>query len=158
MLTSGPAALGAELSEKLRQAAEEQKLSLTYDEEGNPETASAPFDVLISIMESQLRESTAALVDAYVSLLKRSSDPEEVRLASSPREHIFRLLFRNPTPQADRKWAETISNPEWQRRWDELFASIYQLPPTLTPEELDAEIEAGREASYNYQERRARRP
>jgi len=131
------------LNELLHRVISERKIEVVYDQEGKA-AAVLGFEHLMEILEAatpQLR-----LAREYV---KKLAELEQARvLALSAREG--ERLQRRELP-----WEAIKANPDWQQRWDTLLAEVRsQAPSDLSAEEIDAEIEAAREAVH--QEQRAR--
>jgi hypothetical protein len=128
----------------IRRVLTEDQIEVLFDEEGNPAVALLGFDRLMKIMEE---------ADPQIRILREHIQT----LVRKEQERVQALIAREPERLARRTlpWEAIKADPAWQQKWDALLADTRsRIPPDLTPEEIDAEIEAAREAVH--QEQRAR--
>jgi hypothetical protein len=127
-----------ELAEMLHRVITERQIEVVYDEEGNPAVALIGFEQLMQLMEKATPK---------IRILKEQIQ----KLAQKERERVQALIAQEPERLKRRAlpWEAIKADPAWQQRWDTLLAEVRsQAPPTLGPEEIDAEIEAAREAVH----------
>jgi hypothetical protein len=133
-----------ELAEMFHRVITQRQIEVVYDEEGNPAVALIGFEQLMQLMEE---------ANPKIRTLK-----EQIRkLAQKERERVQALIAQEPERLKRRElpWEAIKADPKWQQRWDTLLAEVRgHAPSALSPEEIDAEIEAAREAIY--QDRGAR--
>src|SRR5215212_9128201 len=128
----------------IRRVLAEDQIEVLFDEEGNPAVALLGFDRLMKLLEE---------ADPKIRILREHLQ----KLVRKEQERVQALIAREPERLARRTlpWEAIKEDPAWQQKWDDLLAGVRSgIPPDLTPEEMDAEIEAAREAVHR--ERRAR--
>jgi hypothetical protein len=130
-----------ELAEVVRRVLNDGTIELLYDGEGNPAVALVSFEQLMQLLEE---------ANPKIRILR-----EHIRkLSRKERARVEALIAREPERVARQAlpWEAIKADPAWQQRWDDLLAEVRRgIPPDLTPEEIDAEIEAAREAVHREQ-------
>jgi hypothetical protein len=135
-----------ELAEMIRRVLTEGQIELLYDEAGNPAVALVSFEQLMQLTE-EANPRIRILREHLQILVRKEQERVQALIAREPER-----LKRQGLP-----WEAIKADPAWQQRWDQLLAEVRsEIPSDLTPEAIDAEIEAAREAIDR--ERRARHP
>jgi hypothetical protein len=141
------------VGETIRRVVKENTIELLRDTESDAVVALVPLDRL-----QQLLGEANPRIKLLVERLQQLAAEERERDRQA-RALADRLSAREEERRARRvlPWEAVKADPGWQQQWDALLAEVRShVPPDLTPDEIEAEVEAAREMIH--QKRRARRP
>jgi hypothetical protein len=140
------------VGETIRRVVKENTIELLRDTESDAVVALVPLDRL-----QQLLGEANPKLGAIVARLRQLAAEEHERDRQA-RALAGRLATREEERRARQglPWEAVKADPAWQQQWDTLLAEVRShVPPDLTPDEIEAEVEAAREAIPP--KRRARR-
>jgi hypothetical protein len=140
------------VGETIRRVVKENTIELLRDTESDAVVALVPLDRLQQLL-GEANPRIKLLVERLQQLAAEERDRDRQARALADR------LATREERQARRvlPWEAVKADPAWQQQWDALLAEVRShVPPDLTPDEIEAEVEAAREMIH--QKRRARRP